>query len=315
MIGLILVLIMAAFASQAEAQSAAPAQPEIRGVIHAGTKPELVKAGFHGLEGPVGMPDGGLYFSDITESRTYKLDTAGAITVWRENTKGVNGMLLRKDGMLLCAEGEGKRIISVAPDGKVTALATNFGEKPLRQPNDLIEDRKGGIYFTDPGPRLPSGAPPAEKGSVYYIRPGGEAIPIDSEIWRPNGITLSLDGKKLYVDDTEGEYVYVFDVQPDGSVKNKRPFVKLHDPETMAWGVRSRADGLALDAEGRLYFATSSGIQVVDARGRYLGTIRLPEVARNVAFAGPNRQTLYMTAIDALYKVTLLSKGPPGRAK
>jgi sugar lactone lactonase YvrE len=41
----------------------------------------------------------------------------------------------------------------------------------------------------------------------------------------------------------------------------------------------------------------------------------LPEVARNVAFAGPNRQTLYMTAIDALYKVTLLSKGPPGRAK
>lgn len=306
---LIVVLILAPFSS------AQTAQPEIRGVIRAGARPELVRGGFHGLEGPVGLPDGGLYFSDITENRTYKLDKDGSITVWRENTKGVNGMLLLRDGRLLCAEGDGKRIISVTPDGMVTALATGFGGKPLRQPNDLIADRKGGIYFTDPGARLPSGAPPDERGSVYYIRPGGEVILIDSEIRRPNGITLSLDGKKLYVDDTEGEYVYVFDVQSDGSVKNKRPFVMLHDPETMAWGVRSRADGLALDSEGRLYFATASGIQVVDGRGQYLGTIHLPEVARNVAFAGPDRHTLYMTALTSLYRVTLLSKGPPGRAK
>jgi gluconolactonase len=83
----------------------------------------------------------------------------------------------------------------------------------------------------------------------------------------------------------------------------------------MPWGVRSRADGLALDSQGRLYFATSSGIQVVDARGQYLGTIHLPDVARNVAFAGPDRHTLYMTALTSLYRVTLLSQGPPGRAK
>jgi gluconolactonase len=224
-------------------------------------------------------------------------------------------MLLLKDGRLLCAERDGKRIIAVTPDGAVTALANGFGAKPLRAPNDLIEDRKGGIYFTDPGARLPSGAPPNESGSVYYIRPGGEVILIDSEIRRPNGITLSLDGKKLFVDDTEGEYVYVFDVRTDGSVKNKRPFVKLHDPERMPWGLRSRADGLALDFQGRLYFATASGIQVVDARGRYLGTIHLPEVARNVAFSGPDRHTLYMTALTSVYRVKVLSQGPPGRAK
>ena len=290
-------------------------QSGIRGVIRAATGPKLIKGGFHALEGPVGLPDGGLYFSDITENRTYKLDAAGNITVWREDTKGVNGMLLLQDGRLLCAEGTGQRIISVSPNLMVTALATSFNGKPFRAPNDLIADRKGGIYFTDPGTRLPSGAPPAESGNVYYIRPGGEVILVDGEIRRPNGITLSLDGSKLYVDDTEGEYVYVFDVQPDGSVRNKRPFVKLHDPETMPWGVRSRADGLTLDSQGRLYFATSSGIQVVNATGQYLGTIRLPEVARNVAFSGPDRHTLYMTALTSLYKVTLLSKGPPGRAK
>jgi gluconolactonase len=305
-------LLVAVLAAPAFAQSA---QPEIRGVIYAGAKPVLVKSGFHALEGPVGLPDGGIYFSDITENRTYKLDDKGNISVWRENTKGANGLLLAKDGRLLCAEGDGKRIISVSPDGMVTALATGFNGKPLRAPNDLIEDRKGGIYFTDPGPRLPSGAPPLESGSVYYIKPGGEVILIDDEIRRPNGITLSLNGSKLYVDDTEGQLVYVFDVRADGSVKNKRPLVRLHDPETMPWGTRSRADGLAIDSEGRLYFATSSGIQVVDGGGKYLGTIYLPDVARNVAFAGPARQTLYMTTLTALYKIDLISKGPAGRAK
>ncbi len=140
-------------------------------------------------------------------------------------------------------------------------------------------------------------------------------ILLDKDILRPNGLTLSLDGTKLYVDDTEAEYLYVFERQPDGSVKNKRPFVKLHDPEKTPWGLRSHADGMALDSEGRLYVSTAAGVQVVDAHGQYLGTIHVPEMPRNVAFAGPDRHTLYVTAIDALYRVTLLSKGPASRSK
>ena len=129
------------------------------------------------------------------------------------------------------------------------------------------------------------------------------------------GITLSVDEKTLYVDNTEGEYVYAFDVQADGRVAHKRQFVKLREPEKGSLGPRSRADGMALDSKGRLYVATASGIQVIDPRGEYLGTIRLPSVARNVAFAGRRRQTLYLTALESLYRVEMLSEGPTGRAK
>lgn len=296
-------------------QTTQPPQPEIRDVIRAGTRPQLVKDGFRGLEGPVPTPDGGLYFTALDENRIYKLDRDGKIAVWRENTNRTNGLYLLKDGRLLGAEGNGPRIIAIAPGGTVTALATGYGGKVLRQPNDLIPDRKGGIYFTDPAPRPAPDAAPKEPGNVHYIRPGGEVLLIDDQIARPNGITLSLDGKTLYVDDTEGEYVYSFDVQPDGTARNKRPFVKLHDPEPGSLGLRSRADGMALDSNGRLYVATASGIQVVDPRGNYLGTIRLPSIARNVAFAGPDRRTLYMTAFEALYRVELLSRGPSDRAK
>jgi gluconolactonase len=66
---------------------------------------------------------------------------------------------------------------------------------------------------------------------------------------------------------------------------------------------------------GRVYVTTAAGIQVIDSRGQHLGIIRLPAVARSVAFGGPERRTLYLTALEALYRVPVLSQGPEGRAK
>ena len=276
---------------------------------------QVVKNGFMGLEGPVAARDGGLYFSATDEERIYRLDKAGNISVWREKTNRTNGLYLLKDGRLLCAESNGPRIIAIGPDGTLTALASSYAGKPFRQPNDLVPDRKGGIYFTDPMPRPAPDVAPAGTGNVHYIRPNGEVTLIDSEITRPNGITLSMDQKTLYVDDTEGEYVFAFDIQTDGSVKNKRRFVKLREPEAGSLGPRSRADGMGIDSDGRLYVATGSGVQVIDAKGRYLGTIRVPSIVRNVAFSGLDRHTLYMTASETLYRINLQSRGPAGRAK
>ena len=150
---------------------------------------------------------------------------------------------------------------------------------------------------------------------MHYLRPNGAVLLLDAQIRRPNGITLSLDEKTLYVGDTEGDAVFAFDVRPDGSVANKREFAKLIELEKGSLGLRSRADGMALDSMGRLYVATAAGIQVIDSRGRHLGIIRVPSVARNLAFAGPRRQVLYLTALESLYRVQMLSAGPPARAK
>src|SRR4030095_15408005 len=75
-------------------------------------------------------------------------------------------------------------------DGKATELTTGDGEKPLMAPNDLIVDAKGGIYFTDPGPRpLVAG----RKAYVYYLPPNSaKAVAVDDSIVRPNGLTLAL---------------------------------------------------------------------------------------------------------------------------
>jgi gluconolactonase len=275
----------------------------IAGVVAPGVAPELVQEGFVFTEGPVGTPDGGLYFSDIRPNRIYHLDPGGKISLVREQTNGANGLALTREGDLLAAEGEGKRISRRSRDGGVTTITEGIAGKPFLSPNDLLVDANGGIYITDPGPVVPG-----RTAYVYYLPAGAkEPIVIDDQIARPNGITLTRDGKTLIVNDTLGPTVYAYDVQPDGSVKNKRTFAQLRDiPE----GKESGADGMALDREDRLYVTTVAGVQVFDAAGKYLGTIKVPRQPANAGFAGPDKRVLYITAREGLYRINMLAQGP-----
>jgi gluconolactonase len=176
---------------------------------------------------------------------------------------------------------------------------------PLLAPNDLIFDASGGFYFTDPGPR-PVVA--GRKTYVYYSPPGARQIrALDTEITRPNGLTLTLDGKTLIVDDTLGDAIFAYHVQPNGSVTRKRVFARLRD---VMPGQESGADGMAIDREGRLYVTSVTGVQIFDRSGRFLGKIAVPRQPANVAFAGPDKQILYITAREGLYRVKLLARGP-----
>ena len=130
-------------------------------------------------------------------------------------------------------------------------LADNFDGKSLGRLNDLIADKKGGVYFNGAG--------------TYYVNRDGKVSSIGDNI-RTNGITLSRDEKTLYV--TNGGTLVAFDVAADGSVKNQRDFAKLE--------AGGNGDGMAIDAEGRLYVTSGPGVQVFSADGKYLGVIPTP---------------------------------------
>ena len=221
------------------------------GVVAPTAAVELVKEGFVFTEGPVGRTDGGINFSDIRASKIYHLDPNGEITVFRSNTRGANGLALDHNGNLLAAEGDGRRIVRMDSHGKVTPIAAlSAADQLFLAPNDLIVDRNGGIYFTDPGPRP---VVPGRKAYVYYFGSDSDRpVVINDDIARPNGLTLTKDGKTLIVDDTLGDTVYAFSVEPRGTVKDKRPFAHL---EAIPPGQESGADGMALDREDRIYVA------------------------------------------------------------
>jgi len=285
------------------------AQSGIPGVLAPGVVSELVQEGFVFTEGPVGAPDGSLYFSDIRANngvgRTHHLDSTGKIATVREPTNGANGLALTKDGELLFAEGNAKRITKRSRDGAITTVIDNHAGQPMLAPNDIILDARGGMYITDPGPRP---VVPGRPTYVSYLPPGAkESIIIDDKVARPNGLSLFNNGRTLIVDDTIGNTVFAYDVGADGKVSNKRPFAQLRD---IPAGAESGADGLAIDSEDRVYITTVAGVQVFDAKGTWLGVIKSARQGANAAFAGPGKQTLYITAREGLYRIRLLSKGP-----
>lgn len=274
-------------------------------VIAPGAQVELVREGFVFTEGPVGLPDGGLLFSDLRAGLIYRIEPNGGLSLFRNNTNETNGLALNRKGELLAAETAAKRISVSNFGGPPRELTRGNGKQPLAAVNDLIADAKGGVYFTDPHTRP---IVPGRKVHVYYLTPGFTAARIvDDTIQRPNGLTLTLDGRTLLVDDTVGADVYAFDVRSDGTLANRRVFAKLVD---IPQGEDSGADGMAIDRDGRVFITTMRGVQVFDRAGGYLGTIPVPRRPTNVAFAGPEKSVLYITAREGVYRIRTLTRGP-----
>jgi gluconolactonase len=294
--------------------------PNIPGVVAGGTKVQVIKDGFQGTEGPISLPDGSLIFTETQANRITKIDKDDTTSTFLENTNGSNGLAFDTRGRLISVQttpGQTK-IGLIYPKGSETTLTDNFEGKPFGRPNDLVVDKKGGVYFTDPGPNAAPGTtppPPPLPPAVYYVAPGGRTIKVADGIERPNGIQLSRDEKILYVNNTSGEYLLAFDIQADGTVRNRRNFAKYDGVTQSATGVTSGADGLALDNEGRVYVAQSTGIQVLGQDGQHLGTIPLSRAPQNLAFAGADKKTLYVVGRGAAFKVQMLTPGFKDRVK
>jgi gluconolactonase len=294
---------------------------EIPGVIAAGSQWTLAWQGTDNADGIVGTADGGLLFAQEQPSRISKLDGKDKVSVYLENTHGAGALTVDSRGRILAAERtctdpggqpakctEPTAVGELAPERKV--LADNIGGKSLGRLNDLIADKKGGVYF--------NGA------ATYYLNPAGQVSAIGENI-RTNGITLSRDEKTLYV--TNGMEIVAFDVQPDGTVRNQRALGKLE-----AGGV---GDGMAVDNSGRIYITSGPGVQVLSPEGKYLGLIPTPRSVISAAFSGIGKKTLYVVGSGALgpdgkefqtpagvrnnaksiYKIGMVAAGFDGRVK
>ena len=283
-----------------------------------GTAGDPVKLfnGFKFTEGPAADLEGNVYFTDIPGNRIHKVDTKGELSTFLEDSKGCNGLMV-SGGRLLAAQKDEGRVISIDLKTKaITVVADKFEGNRFIGPNDLVVDRSGGVYFTDPRfPSSPAGF--QAKQGVYYAPLDGAVVRVADDLDRPNGILLSKDEKTLFVFYNSPD-VLAFPVLGPGRVGERRVFAKLDQAE----GRTPRGgDGGALAADGTLYITQPDleAIQVFSAKGALLGNIKLPGRPTNVDFGGKDYKTLYVTlhfkddkntTIDAaLYSVKMKKKG------
>ena len=291
------------------AQQAPPTDrvtPNISEVVAGGTKIEVVKYGLPGTDGPVSLPDGSVILSAL--GGVIKVDKDGNTSTLVKDSGYSRGLALDSKGRVIAAEQKTRQVGVVYPKGSEMVLADNYDGQPLIEPNDLVVNKKGGVYFS---------VRPVSPLAVYYIPPGGKAIKVADGIEGPDGVTLSTDEGILYVNNKAGEYLLAYDVQPDGTLRNRRNFAKYEGVKRTENGMDSGADGLTIDSKGRLYATTAIGVQVFSSQGQHLGTIPIPldPPAQNLGFAGPDKKDLYVVGRGVVFKIHMLAQGYKGRAK
>jgi len=282
----------------------AQAQPSIAGIGPAGTVTK-VHGGFEFTEGPAEDSHGNVYFSDIPTNRIYKLDRDGRLSIFLEPSGHANGLMVNSVGTLFACQMDGQ-VVAIDPESKkVTVVATQYQEKRFNAPNDLVLDRAGGIYFSDPRYRAPQPLPQGTE-AVYYVAPDGSVARLIDNLQAPNGVILSPDEKTLYVAPSEQKEVWAYPISAPGKVGPGRVFCALKQANEKD---TNGGDGVAIDSAGNLYIATQLGLQIFAPDGKPLGILTFPEQPANVSFGPPEEKTLYVTARTSLYSLPLQIKG------
>jgi gluconolactonase len=270
------------------------------------TVPEQVAAGFQFTEGPTWHPEGYLYFVDLHASRLLRVTPGESPMVVREHTGETNGTTFDLQGRLLLCESGNRRIARMDADGRVEPVVERFEGKRFNRPNDIICRSDGSIYFTDPGLRVPLEDRELPYAGVYRVTPDG-AISLIADCEYPNGLAFSLDERTLYVANTRHTmYIHALELTPDGSLAGRRIFADMSSDDSA--GV---PDGMKVDQLGRIFCTGPGGTWVFDPDGTKLGVIPMPEIAANVAFGGPDLQTLFFTARGSVYSLRVKVPGQP----
>ena len=276
---------------------------------------EKLATGFLFTEGPLwNRRDKYLLFSDMPGDHLRKWSEKGGISTFRQPCRQTNGLAWDREGRLLACEHSSSSLTRTELNGAITTLASHYKGKELNSPNDLAVSADGSIYFSDPtyGRAEYYGRPrqcDLDFRGVYKVKPDGSGLTLlADDFGQPNGLCFSLDGKRLFVNDTEKQHIRVFDVKADGTLAGGAIWA-----QTSGEGAGA-PDGMKLDAHGNLYTCGPGGIHVFAPEATCLGVLQVPEYTANFAWGDDDFRSLYITASTSLYRIRTRIAGRPQMA-
>jgi gluconolactonase len=125
-------------------------------------------------------------------------------------------------------------------------------------------------------------------------------------------VIFTPDEKTLLFVDNFLPNVFACDVNSDGTLSAARVYADLTVPPAKPGSNRppnAAAIGTCMDTEGHLYVGANNGLQVIDAKGKNLGTITLPERPMNMTFGRKDPFTMYIATGNSMYSLEMKIKG------
>ena len=287
--------------------------PRFRGLIlGAHVRVERLWTGGRWLEGPVWFGDAGhLLFSDIPEDRMMRWMPDG-VTTYRSPSRFANGNARDREGRLVTCEHGARAVTRTELDGSVTVLADRHEGRRLNSPNDVVVRSDGSVWFTDPdyGILTDYEGHRAEREQagcfVYRLDPPGALAVAADDFAKPNGLAFSPDEAVLYVAGTGRSH----DLEGPAHIRRFRvEGNRLAGGEVFAEPDTGLADGFRVDEHGHLWTSAGDGVHCFAPGGALLGRVLIPETVSNLAFGGPTRNRLFVTATTSLYAVYVAVRG------
>ncbi|MBL8174840.1 MAG: SMP-30/gluconolactonase/LRE family protein [Bryobacterales bacterium] len=238
------------------------------------------------IEGPAVDRDGNIYAVSFGRKPTIgKVTPEGKGEIFLEFTQGslANGIRFDKRGRMFAADYTNHNVLLI--DTRMRQFRVFAHEPRMNQPNDLAIAGNGMLYASDP--KWADGT-----GQLWRIDTKGRVKLIATGMGTTNGIEVSPDGRRLYVNESKQRNVWVFDIERNGDIANKRLLIAFPD-----FGF----DGMRCDVKGNLYITRhgKGTVVVVSAEGKVLREIDvLGKSPTNLCFGGPDGKTIYVTDAD-----------------
>jgi gluconolactonase len=300
--------------------------PGFDSLIAPGTTAEMIADGLSWSEGPIWIATSStLLFSDVKKNVIWQwtrekgaakfLEPSGytGSTPYPGIEPGSNGLTLDLSGRLtICQHGD-RRVSKLGDDRKFVPVATGFEGKKFNSPNDLVYDRDGNLYFTDPPFGLPQTFTDPTKelpfNAVFRVAKDGKVSAVARDLEAPNGLGFSPDFKTLYVANARASLPIwkAYPVNADGSLGEGRLFADSKALHKEGDGV---PDGLKIDRHGNVFATGPGGVLVYAPDGKLLGRILTGVPTSNLAF-GEDGSTLFITANHRVLRMRTKTKGMP----
>ena len=239
-----------------------------------------------GIEGPACDRAGNIFAVNFAQQQTIGRTTPAGqseVFVTLPNNSVGNGIRFDRAGRMYVADYVGHNVLRIDPGTRAVEVLAH--EPKMNQPNDLAIAPNGRLYASDPNWG-------AKTGQLWRIDPDGTTTRLATDMGTTNGVEVSPDGKRLYVNESVQRNVWVFDIQPDGGVANKRLLRQFPD---------HGFDGMRCDADGNLYITRygKGTVAVLSPEGELLREINvLGARPSNLCFGGPDGRTVYVTEVE-----------------
>ena len=242
--------------------------------------------------------DGKLWFSDMLTRRVATVDLNGRTETIVEVPRQPSGLGWTVDGRLLIVSMTDRRLLRLDPGG-LTEVA-DLSALAAYHCNDMVVDAQGRAYIGNFGFDLFAPSTAFVPAQIILVTPDGTSRIVANDMAFPNGSVITPDGRTLIVGETFAARLTAFDIEPDGSLTNRRVWAQFDDRGPVGslaeLAGRVTPDGVCLDAEGAIWVASPQSAAVLRVRqgGEVTDRIEVSTVPYACMLGGPDGRTLFI---------------------